>query len=100
MPNWARRFQNPQAGHAQGEVLPVRVLNERVEHRVVKRLPPRGIIGRLAADVGIPVVDPVIGHGRGGATVVGANLEAVGDVIAPTRAARRHGQKNDQDDEA
>ncbi len=84
-------FKNAQASRPQGEVLLVGLLNERVEHRVVKRLPPGGIVGRPATDVRIFVVDPSVGHGRGGAAVVRANLEAVGDVIAPTRTPRQDG---------
>ena len=80
-------FHDAPAGDAQGQVLVIRAVDQRVKDRVVHRLPPRGIVRRRVANVGIARVDPVWGGRGAGGAVIGADFETVVQILLPTRTA-------------
>jgi hypothetical protein len=81
-----------EAGLAEGEVLIDGVGNEGVERGVVEDGPPALETRRLLADAGVAGVDPVGGYRGDRLAVVGADLEAVADVLPHGRTSAGSGE--------
>src|SRR5262249_30530866 len=87
------RLEDARPQLAQGQVLPVSGFDEPVELRVLEDVPP--LVDLALLDMGVAALDPVRGHGRGRAAVVGPDLEAVVD---PVQRAGRDAPAAEQGD--
>jgi hypothetical protein len=79
--------KHAEARLAQRDVLLVGGADERVKDRVVEDGPPLAEVRRVLAEADVVGIDPVLGDRRRGLAVVGADLEAIVDVLAQGRAA-------------
>ena len=83
----------------QVDVLVIGMVDQVVEHGVVKNAPPAAQVGGMAADADIGGVDPTRRDRGLGGGVLGSHLEAVVNVVGKTRAsaqAERRGGKAKQ----
>ena len=80
-------FEDPVADRAEGQVLRVSPIDEAVEFRILKDLPP--VLEMAILDGGIVGVDPRTGQRRAGLVVVGPYFEAVRASTRPARSCIR-----------
>jgi hypothetical protein len=86
----------PQPGDTQGEVLAICSVNQRVENRIVQRVPPCGIVGCSIIDVRVAGVDLLFRSSGVGAFVVRPQLESIAPIFTPTRATHTENQNKYQ----